>query len=58
MERKYHYEYEVRCNNLCWGGLLIGHAKRYEDAYTMGAQSGKGAFIVRRVRVYEKTNHV
>lgn len=37
---KYHYEYEVRSNNLCWGSLKIG-VFRLNGAYS-GASVDEG----------------
>lgn len=50
--RKYHYEYECRTNNLCYGGLLIGRYNTPSEARFAGNMANKGVFDVKKVRVY------
>lgn len=50
----YHYEYAVYTNNLCWGRVHIGtYATRFE-ARRGGLLASKGAFDIKRVRVYNE----
>lgn len=49
---KYHYEYEVMASNLCYGGLFIGRFMTLSDAEYAGKTANRGAFVVRKVRVY------
>lgn len=51
---KYHYEYEVRCDNLCWGGLFIGRARTQSHARYLGENANKGCYSIRRIRVYNE----
>lgn len=50
---KYHYEYEVRTCNLCWGSLFLGRFRSYAEANACGMCANKGVFNIRKVRVYE-----
>lgn len=47
----YHYEYECRTDNLCWGSILIGRYKTRSMANYAGYHANKGVFKVKRVRV-------
>lgn len=47
----YHYEYECRTDNLCWGSMLIGTYSTHDMAMCAGHNAGKGAFKVKRIRV-------
>lgn len=51
MKTSYHYEYECRTDNLCYGSLLIGRYRTASEARTAGWSAGKGCFSVRRIRV-------
>ena len=51
MKSNYHYEYECRTDNLCYGGILIGRFRSESEARSAGLNAGKGCFRVRRVRV-------
>ena len=51
---KYHYEYEVRTNNLCWGSLKIGVFRLRSDAICAGESSNRGVYTIKKIRVYEK----
>lgn len=48
----YHYEYAVYTNNLCWGRVYIGTYATRSDARRGGLLASKGAFDIKRVRVY------
>lgn len=48
----FHYEYECRTDNLCWGGLLIGRFPTRQAATRAGHLANKGCFKVSKVRVY------
>lgn len=53
---KYHYEYEVRTDNLNWGSLKIGVFRSRSGAILAGESSNKGAYTIKKIRVYEKLN--
>ncbi len=51
-KRTYRYTYAVYTDNLAWGRMLIGRTDNRSDAERMGYYAGKGAYIVKRERVY------
>jgi len=51
MKRKYHYEYEVYTDNLCFGRIFLGRASNKTEANMIGNSAQKGCFVVERVRV-------
>ena len=51
MKSNYHYEYECRTDNLCYGCILIGTYPTRNLAVSAGVNARKGCFSVRRVRV-------
>lgn len=55
---KYHYEYELKTNNLCYGCLSKGLFKTYASAYNEMRilQNKYGAMDIYKVRVYDDKN--
>lgn len=49
--KPYHYEYECRTNNLCYGSVRIGIFPTRSLAMSAGVNAHKGCFSVRRIRV-------
>lgn len=52
---KYHYEWAAYTDNLCWGRQLIAHDKSKSWVRYMAANANKGAYIIIKQRVYEKS---
>ena len=53
---KYHYEYELRTNNLNYGKMLIKRFRKFKDAANMyyRLRYGKyGCLDIYKVRVYD-----
>lgn len=51
-QRKYHYEYAVFTDNLCYGRMPIGNARTRTEAEAIGQWAGMGVFIIEKHRVY------
>lgn len=47
----YHYEYLAETDNLCWGRMKITQGRNRDVVAHEATNSGKGCFIIRRVRV-------
>ena len=54
MERKYHYEWAAYTDNLMYGKLPIARGRDLKEVRREAAASGKGAYIIRKERVYDK----
>lgn len=52
MKRKYHYEWIVSTDNLCWGRIVISKARNSTDAERIAKESNKGCYIIRKERIY------
>ena len=51
---KYHYEYFVYTDNLCYGRMLIGHDKSRSMANALGIWANKGCYVIEKHRVYNQ----
>lgn len=51
---KYHYEYAVFTDNLCWGRMYLGKGRTRSEAQFIGRWANKGVFIIKKQRVYDK----
>ena len=52
--RKYHYEYAVFTDNLCYGRMPIGNARTRTEAEAIGQWAGMGVFVIEKHRVYNQ----
>ena len=55
---KYYYVYEVRTNNMCYGGMLLDTIKNYREALNKKYQyqNKYGACDIYKKRVYVYSN--
>ena len=49
--REYHYEYAAYTDNLCWGRVKICQDRSRGYVASLAANSGKGCYVIERVRV-------
>lgn len=49
---RYHYEWHVYTDNLCYGHLYLGKSKSKTQAIQIGQNANKGCFVTKRKRVY------
>lgn len=53
---KYHYEWYVYTDNLCWGRMFLGKSTSKSEAETIGINANKGVFIFKKQRTYNKAS--
>lgn len=53
MEYQFHYEYAAYTDNLCWGRMLIAQGRDLRSVRMRAELSGKGCFVIEKVKVYE-----
>ena len=53
-KRKYHYEYFLYTDNLCWGRKLLGKGRSPGEARIAAGFGSFGATVMEKHRVYDK----
>lgn len=49
---KYHYEWFVYTDNLCYGRMFLGKDLSKTEAYRIGKNANRGVFVLEKKRVY------
>ena len=58
MTGSYHYEYVAYTDNLCYGRVKIAQDKSRSWVRYCAETSGKGCYVINRVRVYDKNTQL
>ena len=49
---KYHYEWFVYTDNLCYGRMFLGKDLSKTEAYRIGKNANRGVFVLKKKRVF------